>query len=292
MNREEFGQLVKALRNEVIMFPEAKAMTQDQLADKINEPARAIGQIEQGNRANLEPLLLAKMADAFDLTSMERAAFHNAAASVDVETKTSNTEEPEKILDLLLNEARTIQVPAIIYDPLYTAVAANTLILKLGIVPDDLLDSGGDLVSGFNTLRYFFSDQSPYPDLAGPSWEQFAIRNIQHFRASSLPYRHTKRFEHIFKELCEHARFRDCWARTKFTGKDIFYGWEGMSYHHPSFGPLNYIISSVPTLTNAGELWLVTYVPRDKQTVTVFQKMVSQFGANMHRFAQWPYKAE
>jgi len=289
MNRKEFGMLVKALRSEVFILPEGRQMTQEDLAERIVHSTRTIGQIEQGDKRNLEPQIIASLADAFGLTSMERSAFYAAAAQVDIDPRSAVPGKPEDVLQMLLDAARNIQLPAWIYDSFYNVVAANTLMLKLSNAPDSLLESGHDTIAGFNTLRYYFMDDTPFPEVLGPGWERFAIRNVQHFRATSLQYRHTKRFEQIFNELCGYARFKDFWSRTKYVGEDIFYNWEGVNYHHPSYGPLTYIVSEVQTFTGQEDLFLVTYVPRDKQTVKVFQEMVSKFGANMHRLADWPY---
>lgn len=290
MNREEFGKLVKALRTEVIMLPEGRPMTQQELADKTMHSSRTIGQIEQGDKRNLEPQIIAKLADAFGLTSMERTAFYAAAAQVDIDPRSAVPGDPADVLQLLIEAARNIQVPAFIYDSLYTVVAANSLMLKISNVQDELLESGHDTAAGFNLLRYYFNDESAFPSVLGPGWERFAIRNVQHFRASSLQYRHTKQFELVFNDLCQYARFQDFWSRTRYVGEDVFYPWEGVDYHHPEFGALNYIVCEVPTLTGYEDLYLVTYVPRNKQTTVVFQNMVSQLGANMRRFAKWPYE--
>lgn len=289
MNREEFGMLVKALRTEVIMLPEGKPMTQQELADKTMNSSRTIGQIEQGDKRNLEPQIIAAIADALGLTSMERTAFYAAAAQVDIDPRSAVPSAPADVLQLLLEASRNIQLPAFIYDSLYTIVAANSLMLKLSGAQESLLETGHDSPAGFNVLRYYFTDESPFPGILGPGWERFAIRNVQHFRASSLQYRHTKQFDMIFNELCQYTRFQDFWARTRYVGEDIFYPWEGVDYHHPEYGHMTYIVSEVPTLTGREDLYLVTYVPRDKQTTAIFQEMVSQLGANMHRLAKWPY---
>lgn len=290
MNREEFGMLVKALRTEVIVLPEGRPMTQQELADKIMHSSRTIGQIEQGDKRNLEPQIIAKLADAFGLTSMERTAFYAAAAQVDIDPRSAVPGQPADVLQMLLDASRNIQLPALIYDSLYTVVAANSLMLKLSNVQDALLEDGHQMAAGFNLLRYYFNDESAFPSVLGPGWERFAIRNVQHFRASSLQYRHTKQFERIFSDLCQYSLFQDFWTRTRYVGEDIFYPWEGVDYHHPDLGPMTYIVSEVPTLTGCEDLYLVTYIPRDKKTTVVFQEMVSQLGANMHRFAKWPYE--
>lgn len=292
MNRKEFGLLVKALRSEVFMLPEGRQMTQEDLAEKTLHSTRTIGQIEQGDKRNLEPEIIARLADAFNLTSMERTAFYSAAGQVDIDPRSNVPGKPEDVLRLLLTASRNIQVPAFIYDSLYTVVAANSLLLKLSNVPDELLENAHGSAAGFNLLRYYFIDESPFPEVLGPGWERFAVRNVQHFRATSLHRRHTKEFEQIFNELCQYPRFRDFWARTKFVGENVFYNWEGVDYHHPEYGPLTYIVSEVPTLSGREDLFLTSYIPRDKQTTLVFQEMVSKYGANMRQLAKWPYDTE
>ncbi|MFN8493430.1 MAG: helix-turn-helix domain-containing protein [Caldilineaceae bacterium] len=290
MNREEFGRLIAALRKENIDMRAGKVWTQKMLAEKANLSERTIGQLEQGDKMNLEPQVLAQLAKALNLTSMERRALYAAAAEVDMQQYLAFAKPAAAILDELLAATNHLRCPAFIYDSYCNVIALNTLIRALSILPDALLASGPASPAGFNLLRYYFAPESPYKTLLAADWTTFALRVVQHFRAASLPYRYTERFTAIFKDLCQYPLFQDFWVRTKFASEDIYHRWEGIAYQHPQLGPLDYIITEVATLTGCEDLYLVTYVPRDRQTVAVFEDLARQAGVNMTRLQPWPYQ--
>ncbi len=290
MTKEDFGRLVTALRKENIDMAVGKVWTQKTLAQRSNLAERTIGQIEQGTKMGLDPQLLAQLANALNLTSLERKAFHAAAAEVDIDLTFSIKKTPAEVLDELLLETRNVRTPAFIYDSYYNVIAANSIMRALSFATDELLETGHDTPAGFNLLRYYFAPESPYRDLLGPGWSKFAIRTVQHFRASSLRYRHTERFVAIFKDLCRYPLFQDFWVRTKYADEDIYYSWEGVNYHHPELGPVNFIVTEVATLTGEETLFFITYVPRDRETSKAFEDLGQRKGTNMHRLMPWPYR--
>jgi len=289
MQREEFGRLMAALRRENIDLQAGKVWTQKMLAEKANLSERTIGQIEQGEKMNMEPQVLAQLAHALGLTSMERRALYAAAAEVDINQRAGFSKSPETILAELLAAINGVCLPAFIYDAYNNVIAMNAIIRALAILPISLIESGGDSPGGFNLLRYYFAPESPYKTLLSADWTKFALRAVQHFRAASLPYRHTERFVALFKDLCQYPLFQDFWARTKYASEDIYYRWEKIAYHHPNLGPLAYIITESLTLTGREELYFVTYVPGDRQTLLTLDRLAQQVGTQMQRLTDWPY---
>ncbi|MCB0092805.1 MAG: helix-turn-helix domain-containing protein [Caldilineaceae bacterium] len=289
MTRSEFGQLIAALRRENIDPVQGKVWTQKRLAQEAGLLERTIGQIEQGAKTSLEPQMLVQLANALELTSLERKALLSAAAEVDLAPQQIINVQPAKVLAGLLEQARNLRLPAFIYDSYHNVLAANGLILALGAVPATMLQSGAASPAGFNLLRYYFAPESSYREVLAGRWTQFAIRNVQHFRAASLPYRHTARFQRVFQDLYQYPLFRDFWARTKYAGEDIHHRWEGIEFHHPRLGQLSYMITEVVTLTGEEELFLVTYIPRNSDTVVAFEKLAQEIGVNMHKLMSWPY---
>ncbi|MEZ4864795.1 MAG: helix-turn-helix transcriptional regulator [Caldilineaceae bacterium] len=292
MNRAEFGQLVVALRKENIDLLEGKIWTQKHLAARANLPERMIGQLEQGNKMNLEPTVIAQLAQALGLTSMERAAFHAAAAEVDVNSFVSLQKPPAIIFAELLAATNDVRLPTYIYDAYGTVVALNAAMRALSILPEAMWATGNESPAGFNLLRYYFASDSPIRTFLGINWTQFAVRTVQHFRATSLKYRHTTRFHTIFRDLYQYPAFQDFWARSKYVDEDVYHRWDGIAYHHPQLGPLNYIVTEAATLTGREELFLVIYVPRDRQTAETFEALAQRVGVNMHKAASWPYADE
>ncbi|MEZ4664488.1 MAG: helix-turn-helix domain-containing protein [Caldilineaceae bacterium] len=289
MNRSDFGQLIAALRRENVDMVLGKVWTQKRLAQEAGLLERTIGQLEQGAKTSLEPQMLVQLANALGLTSLERKALLAAASEVDLEPQQIIQVQPPEVLAELLAQTRDLRVPAFIYDSYHNVLAANSLILALGVVPDTLLGSGAKSAAGFNLLRYYFAPESPYRDILAGYWPQFAVRNLQHFRSASLRYRHTARFQAIFQDLHHYPLFRDFWARTKYANEDVHHRWEGIVYHHPRFGQLSYMITEVVTLTGQEDLFLVTYIPRNGETVAAFEKLAQERGVNMHKLMPWPY---
>ena len=62
-----------------------------------------------------------------------------------------------------------------------------------------------------------------------------------------------------------------------------------MAYHHPNLGPLAYIITESLTLTGREDLYFVTYVPNDRQTLLTLDRLAQQVGADMQHLTRWPY---
>ncbi len=290
MNRADFGQLVAALRKENIDLLEGKVWTQKRLAERANLPERAIAQIEQGTKMNMEGQVVAQLAEALGLTTMERVAFLHAAAEVDVDPYGKIAKTPTELLEELLSAAREIRLPAYVYDAYGNLVAINSTMRALAIMPDELWASGHASPAGFNVQRYYFAPTSPIRTFLGINWTQFAIRLVQHFRVTTLKYRHTERFRIIFRELYQYPLFQDFWARTKYADEDLYHRWDSILYQHPELGQLNYIATEVSTLTGLEELFLVTYIPRDRQTTNALEALAERVGTNLHRAAAWPYE--
>ena len=288
MNREEFGSLVAALRMEIIDLSTGRPMTQPTLAKLANLPARAIGQIEQGQKMNMDPQTLHQLAGALRLTTLERTAFLAAAGELDIDPL-PDIKPPAELLDELLSVTQTLCVPAMIYDSYFNIIAGNSIMFALSNASEELLSSGEASPAGFNLLRYIFADNSSYRQVAGPQWKQYGRRNVQHFRAASLKYRFTERFQLVFNDLCKNLAFQEAWAGSKYAGNDLYNRWTEYEYIHPTFGALNYISTESTTLTSAEDLFLVTHIPRNRETLHTFEQIGREQGLNMHRLTPWPY---
>jgi len=89
MDRKEFGKLMAALREEQLEFS-IKGMavwTQAKLAKEANLPEKAISQIEQGRKMNLDAQTMTQLARALRLTASEQVELFAAAAEVGADTQ-------------------------------------------------------------------------------------------------------------------------------------------------------------------------------------------------------------
>ena len=76
MNRRQFGELVAALRQDL-------GWTQFELAEFADLDNAVISQIERGVKRHFEPNLLFQLANAFQLTTLERREFLLAASGLE-----------------------------------------------------------------------------------------------------------------------------------------------------------------------------------------------------------------
>src|ERR1051326_390338 len=117
MNRREFGQLLSALRSDL-------DWTQFQLAEIADIDEAVISQIERGVKKFFEPELLFSLANALQLTTLERREFFLAASGVEQRQMVrqpskgtmTDTSHPSKILKDLLKTLEALQAPAFLND--------------------------------------------------------------------------------------------------------------------------------------------------------------------------------
>lgn len=291
MNRKEFGKLVAALREEHIEFS-TRGMgvwTQAKLAKEANLPEKTIAQLEQGKKMNLDPQTLAQLARALKMTAHEQVEFFGAASEVDSEPHKAIRDHSEQTLRTLLRLLGDIRVPAYLHDPYGTVIAANSAALDMLNVPDQLVESGSGLASGINLMRFIFSPESPFRLMLADKWTARATSVVLFFRGTTLKVRHTQRFRAILAELSEYPSFRDIWFNTQIYVEELTFEWASYSYHHPAHGPIDFISHVSETLTSNGALYLVTFLPRTKQTSETVERMIQQRGQGVRRLIEWPY---
>lgn len=290
MNREEFGRLVASLRKEIIDLRTGKFLIAKELASRSNLLEKTISEIERGRKMNLDPETLTSLATGLGLTSIERSAFLAAASAVDIDPW-PDIDPPDVILQELLAATQTLCVPAMIYDSYYNIIAGNSIVFALSGI-ENMSDVATEEPSpaSFNLLRYIFADELTFRDVAGPMWKTFGRRTVQHFRATSLKYRYTDRFNAIFTDLCNYMAFQEAWTSSKYASGDRNTVMAEYDYIHPKYGALNYISVESVTLTSREDLYLVTHLPRNRETIQAFEALGREVGLNMHRFTPWPYE--
>lgn len=289
MNREDFGRLVASLRKEIIDLRTGKFLIAKELASRANLLEKTISEIERGRKMNLDPETLTNLATGLGLTSLERSAFLAAASEIDI-NPLPNIDPPDVILHELLTATQTLCVPAMIYDSYYNIIAGNSIMFALSGIEDmSAIATENPSPASFNLLRYIFADELTYREVAGPMWKTFGRRTVQHFRATSLKYRYTDRFNAIFTDLCTHIAFQEAWTSSKYVSSDMNKVMAEYDFIHPKYGALNYISVESVSLTSNEDLYLVTHLPRNRETMQAFEALGREVGLNMHRFTPWPY---
>jgi len=294
MNRNEFGQLLAALRQDL-------DWTQFQLSEYAEVDEAVISQIEQRVKKFFEPELLFRLANALQLTTLERREFILAASGLDEKQivrqlsvgVSTNTHNIRKILDRMVEMTGEILLPAFLCDGYGDVVAANRIILAFYKVPPPMLEAAPNIPGGYNTVRLNFGRDLVGRTHVADNWEQYAINSMRAFRENSLRYRAKPYFKYLmkaFRNPVEYPFFERFWKLISSREDDKDANVDYFSYHHNEFGDLKYIASTTISVTSYGELFLIHYLPCDEHTARVFDQLKMQAGAGVVRFAPWPDK--
>ena len=294
MNRKDFGELVAALRQDL-------GWTQSQLAEYSGQDDPVISQIERGVKKYFEPDLLFCLANAFQLTTLERREFIFAASGLDEkqivrqpsEAIATDVFDARKILERLIGLTGQLRLPCYVSDVFSDVIAANYMMLAFYDVSDSSFERAASIPAGFNTTRINFGRDSLSRAQVADNWEGYALYAMRAFREVSLRYRAWPYFKYLmkmFRNPSEYPFFDRYWKLVSSTEQDKDVDQDHFSYVHNKFGPIKYITSTTTAITSFGNLFLVKNLPLDEHTEQVFAELKSQAGLGVVRFASWPEK--
>ena len=294
MNRSDFGELVAALRQDL-------AFTQSDLARAAEVDPAVISQIERGVKKVFEPELLFKLANAFQLTTLERHEFVLAASGLDQEqivrqpsaAVSTDAFNVQKTLDKMVDLTGQVRLPAFLCDVYGDIIAANYIIVAFFNVPPEFMEKAGQSPGGYNMIRLSFGKDLVARTLVIDNWDQFALNTMRAFRENSLRYRAQPYFKYLmklFRDRNEYPLFDRYWKMVSSMEQDKEANTDYFSYHHHEFGEIKYMSSSTVSITSFGELSLVQYLPLDANTSQVFEQLAQKAGQVAARFAPWPFK--
>jgi transcriptional regulator with XRE-family HTH domain len=303
MNRVDFGKLIAALRRE---HEDEQAMpwSQQRLAQEANIAAGAelfnsgmISTIERGKRGLDQNALLA-LATALQLTSGERKEFFLAACGIDNERIARPGNDPAKVLSQLLDRVKQVHLPAQIIDSYYDTVAVNAAAIELfdlesvGVVP-----VGKDARPlPLNMMQFAFSDtgMKHLQRLMGDGWSNYLYQSVILFRAVSLRYRSTVRFQRLLSELNRFHLFRRYWREAYFEEEDFCLDSRHFNILSPKWGPVTFITTYLTAVTTAGEFHLCVYNPTSHEAADAFSQATTQAteGNSLRVDYSWPRKGE
>ena len=294
MNRKDFGQLVATLRQDL-------GWTQFKLAEvaEIDEPV--ISQIERGVKRFLNPELLFNLANALQLTSLERREFIIAASGLDeqkiVRQASANVKTDvfdfKKVLERLIGLTESIRFPAFLTDVYGDVLAANLPMVAFYAVPTDILENLSQVPGGYNIIRANFGRELLARNRFVDNWDSYALSSMRAFRVNSLRYRAKPYFKYLmnaFRNPAEYPLFERFWNLVSSTEQDKDTNVDHFSYNHPDYGSLNYLATSMYAMTSYGELFIVQNIPLDENTEQVFTQLRLDTGRGVVRLAPWPQK--
>ena len=294
MNRKDFGQLLAALRQDL-------DWTQFQLSEHANIDEAVISQIERGVKKYFEPELLFQLANALQLTTLERREFFLAASGLDqkqivrqqsaaMDTDVFNI---RKILDKMIELTGQVRLPALLSDVYSDVIAVNQMMLSFYNIPPVMLENAGQIPGGYNTIRINFWKRLVGRNLVGDRWDYYALNSMHFFRENSLRYRATPYFKYLmqaFRNPAEYPLFERYWKMVSSLERDKEMNIDFFTYPHSEFGELKYASSNNVSITSYGELFLIQYVPLDEATSSVFEELARKAGSGAVRLAPWPNK--
>lgn len=295
MNRKEFGELIAALRQDL-------GWTQFQLAEYAGTDGSIVSQIERGVKKYFEPDLLFQLANALQLTTLERREFFLAASGLDdtqlVRQPAAQTATDvfnlRKLLDKLIGLLGQLQFPAFLTDVYSDVIAANNPILSFFKIPPAMIENAGHVPGGYNSMRLIFGRELVGRTHVAGNWDHFALNTVRSFRETSLRYRAKPYFKYLmksFRNLAEYPFFERYWRMVSSMEEDKEINMDYFYYRHDDFGELKYISASVISVTSFGELFLNQYLPLDAHTGQVFDRLLRATGEGVLRLAPWPVKS-
>ena len=294
MKRKDFGELVAALRQDL-------NWTQSQLAEYADLDDPVISQIERGVKKFFEPQLLFQLANAFQLTTLERREFFLAASGLDQKEMVrqpsaatlTDVFDVNKTLDKMIEMTGQVRLPAFLWDVYGDVIAANNIILSFFRMPPEFIQDAGQIPAGYNVCRFIFGKELVARSLIIENWDQFALNSMRAFRENSLRYRAQPYFKYlmkIFRNQNEYPLFDRFWKMVSSIEQDKEVNSDLYAYHHSAFGEIKYISSSVVSITSFGELLFVQYLPLDRHTSQAFEELAESVGQGAAAYAPWPVK--
>lgn len=292
MDKTAFGELLAVLRAEV-------NWTQAKLAEMVEVETGVISNLERGTKKLLEPELLFKLANALNLTTLERREFFLAASGLD-ETHIvrqpggavkTDVFEADRVLQRLNEIVGKLRFPACLMDVYSDVLSANAIMLELLQVSAEVIAQTSQIPGGYCSLRVTCGEMLRTTIPAG--YEDFVLTNMRDFREISLRYRARPYFKYLMKEFRNPKKypwFERAWQKAALLDEDKATAIDRFAFQHALYGPLSYSSTASISFTPYGELYLVQYLPLDAQTSAVFEHLVQTAGTDVVHFAPWPEK--
>ncbi len=294
MNRQEFGQLLAALRQDL-------DWTQFQLSEYASVDEAVISQIERGVKKFFEPELLLNLANALQLTTLERREFFLAASGLDQRqlvrqassATTTDTSHPSKTLNRLVETLRAVRCPAFINDVYGDAIAANHAVINFFHVPASMIETASQKPGGYNIMRITFNRELVGRTHVADNWDAYAIATMMSYRATTLRYRAKPYFRYLlktFRDPVEYPLFDRFWKQVASLETDRATETDYFQYKHEIYGQIHYLTAPIITITAFGELFLTVYQPLDDHTTEIFTQITKESSRDIIMLAPWPEK--
>ena len=288
MEHRTFGRVVAALRREQIDFASGHSWSQRQLAEETGLTVRIVGKIERGEQARLDGAILEGLAQAFQLTPFERREFFAMASEVTDASLVRGALGSEDVFAQVWAMLDTLCAPAFLMDPFADIIGVNRALLAFHDLNLAQLKAARTTAAGANNIVLLLAPGGRLRQMLGRGWRPIALANMLQWRAMTLRYRHTARFRQLFSALSAFPDFYGLWADSHEDGYDDYSRLRSYSYLHGAHGPVAYTVFTNTSVSAYGELYLSTFVPQDRVTTVLFQKLAGKGGQALS-LAPWPH---
>lgn len=283
MQHSTFGQILASLRKDLIDPETKKVWTQGQLAEAAGLSPRIIGAIERGEKINLDGEILPGLAGALQLTALEQREFYMAALeTTSPVVSLLKASRPKQTLSTL----KQLYLPAFVCDPFYTLVYANAQVLTFHGLHLETLQTAATQ-GQVNILHELFVADSDLRRALGQGWHAVAFANLQHFRVTSLRYRHTQRFQQLLASLFPLPGFTQLWQEALYPEEDISSRLRAFGYQHAVHKQVRYVVTTNAILAPTTELFLSVLGPSDKRTAEIFMRLGEDAPADFDNIQQF-----
>jgi hypothetical protein len=185
-----------------------------------------------------------------------------------------------------------LAVPALVTDAFCDILLANHCALEYYNTPMTLLKDAGEVVGGYNMMRYVFHADSTFQDsMKDDEWEIQALINQRYFRRRTMRVRSKPYFSTLMREFLNNKNypsFERYWRKMLFESFDYYSA--PMGKPDPDNARAVMGLESTLAVTPYGELYLQQMLSMNKKTTKQFEKIMDKVGEGYVQFSPFPDK--
>lgn len=298
MNRVEFGQLVRALRQELLSI-EGGPLTIRELAEKAGLTESILQNIELGRRTNIADDLLV-LADALELTKNETREFFAAASGISIRDETGSYYDPLLAYAKLGEFLSETCNPAFLIDSFGDVIQINQFCLELfGMSQEDLVKISQRSEINFNLLTSVFAPEfekhllNIQKGLSSDKSNLFLFNTIILFRTLTFKHRADPYFSYMLKQMIgNYPNFKASWHTARLMDNDRFTDNIFLERIDDMFGRVSLLGTCTTAVTQQGDLKLYIFSPQSPETEHILSEIRRHRRGNdvVTLLPKWPQK--
>ncbi|MEM7799596.1 MAG: hypothetical protein AAF633_10430, partial [Chloroflexota bacterium] len=285
MCKQIFGKICQSLRQDLFDLSRGKPYSQNDLATATNLSIKVIGQIERGEKVNIDTDILDRLSNSFNLTSVERKRFY---LLVNRDSSRQN-EDGSRAFREAVAYMRSLKIPVLLHDGFYRILAISQAYFEVyGLTWEYLNDIPNNDLTKYHMVRHMHDPISPVKATFKTQMDTVGWHNASYWRFLSLAHRHTELFQQIQSTLLsKYTHFSYLWngLNNPFPKNDMTSLIRPFAGDHPKFGRLEYSVISNQINDHRQELFLSTMVPHSERTLHLFSELTKSERAMLIDFS-------